>query len=169
MSKDPNTNPPPKGAKPETLEDVVYRASLTEGNKAIRHASPWVSIPLTLVTWVGFGSLTYVAATQTKMGQAVVKKTIGIDLTEAEGVRRRRRRHRRRRAGSRGTGIITGTTKSAGGPVATGRALINQSSLVLLWFFCFFLRSEAVADQACSSPDYPGRHCFDQPGAGVAV
>ena len=50
MSKDPNTNPPPKGAKPETLEDVVYRASLAEGNSAVRHASPFVTIPLTLVT-----------------------------------------------------------------------------------------------------------------------
>lgn len=84
MSKDPNTNPPPKGAKPETLEDVVYRASLAEGNSAVRHASPFVTIPLTLVTWAGFGGLAYFAATQTKMGQEIVKKTVGIDLTESE-------------------------------------------------------------------------------------
>ncbi len=84
MSKDPNPNPPPKGGAPVNLEDQVYRSSLSEGNNALHRANPLVTVPLTLLTWVTFGGLAYLLATQTSAGKAVVKKTIGIDLQEQE-------------------------------------------------------------------------------------
>ena len=32
----------------ESLEELVYRPTLAEGNRAVQGASPWVSIPVTL-------------------------------------------------------------------------------------------------------------------------
>jgi protein TonB len=84
MSKDPNPNPPPKGGKPEILEDQVYRSSLAEGNSSLHRANPLVTVPLTFATWGIFGGLAFFLATQTSAGKAVVKKTIGIDLQEQE-------------------------------------------------------------------------------------
>lgn len=82
MSKDPNTNAPPKAAPQASLEDLVYRSSLAEGNAAVHRANPLVTIPVTLACYGLFGGAGYFVATQTKMGKEVVKKTIGIDLNE---------------------------------------------------------------------------------------
>ena len=82
MSKDPNPNPPPKGGIPATLEDQVYRASLSEGNDSLLRANPIVTIPLTLASYAVFGGLAWFLATQTQMGKNIVKKTVGIDLMQ---------------------------------------------------------------------------------------
>ena len=84
MSKDPNPNPPPKGGTPASLEDQVYRASLSEGNGSLHHANPLVTVPLTLASYAVFGGLAWFLATQTSVGKQVVKATVGIDLQEQE-------------------------------------------------------------------------------------
>ncbi len=84
MSKDPNPNPPPKGATPANLEDQVYRASLSEGNGSLQRANPLVTVPLTLASYAVFGGLAWFLATQTSVGKQVVKATVGIDLQEQE-------------------------------------------------------------------------------------
>ncbi|NTV74772.1 MAG: energy transducer TonB [Holophaga sp.] len=81
MSQDPKTNPPPNGAPKETLEDLVYRSSLSSGNSAVHGASPLVTIPMTIVSYAIFGACGYLLATQTDAGKKVIK-TMGVDLTE---------------------------------------------------------------------------------------
>jgi periplasmic protein TonB len=82
MSKDPSTNPPPNKGGQESLEDLIYRASLSEGNPSVRGANPFVSAALTVVFYAVSGTALWYMATQTRMGQSVVKKTIGIDISE---------------------------------------------------------------------------------------
>lgn len=82
MSKDPTSTPPPKGGTPETLEDSIYRSSLSEGNRSVKGANPFVSGLITVLSYALIGSATYWVATQTKVGKAAIKKTMGIDLTE---------------------------------------------------------------------------------------
>ena len=49
MSKDPKKPTPAKPAAPvETLEDAVYRSSLSAGNNAIKRGNPMVTIPTTV-------------------------------------------------------------------------------------------------------------------------
>jgi protein TonB len=81
MSLDPKTNPPPNGQPKETLEDLVYRSSLSSGNKGVHGASPLVSVPLTIVSYALFGACGYLLATHTDAGKKVIK-TMGVDLTE---------------------------------------------------------------------------------------
>lgn len=82
MSKDPNTNPPPKAGGPQSLEDLVYRSSLAEGNTAVQKANPLVAIPATIMTYVVLVGGLYQVAKRTEVGQKIVKKTMGIDLNE---------------------------------------------------------------------------------------
>ena len=83
MSKDPNTpQPPPKAAKPESLEDLVYVPSLVAGNKNIGRANPLLTIPLTVATWAACGAVAFLLAKHTQAGRDLVKKTVGIDLAE---------------------------------------------------------------------------------------
>jgi protein TonB len=82
MSKDPNTNPPPNGKGQESLEDLIYRPSLSETNKSLKGANPFVSAACTLLFYGIAGSGLYYIATRTTVGKAVVKKTVGIDLQE---------------------------------------------------------------------------------------
>lgn len=82
MSKDPTPTPPPKGGAPQTLEDAIYRSSLSEGNASVKGANPLVSGLITVLSYAIIGSTAYWVATQTKVGKAVIKKTVGIDLTE---------------------------------------------------------------------------------------
>ena len=81
MSQDPKTNPPPNSQSKETLEDLVYRSSLSSGNRAVHGASPLVSIPLTILSYTCFGAFGYLLATHTDAGKKVIK-TMGVDLTE---------------------------------------------------------------------------------------
>jgi protein TonB len=81
MSKDPKTNPPPNGKPQESLEDLVYRASLSAGNKELAGASPLVSIPVTILTYGLFGLLAVTVAKHTDAGKKVIK-TMGINLQE---------------------------------------------------------------------------------------
>jgi len=82
MSKDPNTKAPPKGASSESLEDLVYRPSLSEGKREVQKASPLITFPATVVTYALFGLLAWQLAKHSQAVQAAVKKTTGIDLTE---------------------------------------------------------------------------------------
>ena len=81
MSQDPKTNPPPNPPSKETLEDLVYRSSLAQGNRAVHGANPLVSIPLTIVSYAAFGCFGYLLAMHTEAGKKVIK-TMGVDLTE---------------------------------------------------------------------------------------
>ncbi|HLO66806.1 MAG TPA: energy transducer TonB [Holophaga sp.] len=81
MSQDPKTNPPPNAQSKETLEDLVYRSSLAAGNRSLKGANPLVTIPLTLVSYVAFGTFGYFLATRTEAGKKVLK-TMSLDLTE---------------------------------------------------------------------------------------
>ncbi|HZU54039.1 MAG TPA: hypothetical protein VFF77_09110, partial [Holophagaceae bacterium] len=86
MSTDPKKAPPGKApvkapAKAETLEDAVYKTSLTAGNKAVQGANPWVSIPVTAVIWIGFGWAGWYIMKQTGITKKLVK-AVGVTLTE---------------------------------------------------------------------------------------
>jgi hypothetical protein len=88
MSTDPKKAPPgrapvkaPAPAKAETLEDAVYKTSLTAGNKAVQGANPWISIPVTAVIWIGFGGGAWYIMTHTEAGKRVIK-TAGTVLLE---------------------------------------------------------------------------------------
>ncbi|BDU77620.1 energy transducer TonB [Mesoterricola sediminis] len=81
MSQDPKTNPPPNAQPKESLEDLVYRASLAAGNRNLRGANPMVTVPLTLASYLAFGAFGWLLATRTEAGKKVIK-TIGVDLTE---------------------------------------------------------------------------------------
>ncbi|MDR0499135.1 MAG: hypothetical protein LBH03_05305, partial [Holophagales bacterium] len=83
MSQDTKPSPSPPAAKQaETLEDAVYRPSLSEDNKALRGTNPMVAIPTALLTYGCVAALIFYVATQTEAGKQVVKKTIGIDISE---------------------------------------------------------------------------------------
>lgn len=69
--------------KVESLEDLVYRTSISEGNDAIRKANPKVTVPLTLGTYITLGLIiAYFAATKTEVGQKIV--TSAVDLMEVQ-------------------------------------------------------------------------------------
>lgn len=82
MSKDPNTKAPPKGAAPESLEDLVYRPSLSEGKKEVQKASALVTFPATVLTYTIFGLLAWQLAKHSDAVKKAIAKTQGIDLTE---------------------------------------------------------------------------------------
>ena len=82
MSKDPNTKAPPQGSTTTSLEDAVYRTSLSEGNKGVKKASPLVTIPATVLTYAVFGGALFFVAKHSQTVQKAVKKTVGIDLAE---------------------------------------------------------------------------------------
>jgi hypothetical protein len=53
MSKDPKKPAPAKPAAPaETLEDAVYRSSLSAGNSAIKRGNPLVTVPTTVAMYL---------------------------------------------------------------------------------------------------------------------
>jgi protein TonB len=81
MSKDPKTNPPHEGTPQESLEDLVYRSNLAGGSKELRGASPWVAIPVTVLTYAVCGVLVWTVAKHTEAGKKVIK-TMGISLQE---------------------------------------------------------------------------------------
>ncbi|HNX95041.1 MAG TPA: TonB family protein [Holophaga sp.] len=82
MSKDPNTKAPPQESTPTSLEDAVYRSSLSEGNNGVKKASPLVTIPATVLTYAVFGAALFFVAKNSQTVQKAVKKTVGIDLAE---------------------------------------------------------------------------------------
>jgi protein TonB len=76
-------SPKPPQSKPvETLEDAVYRSSLSESNKALKGTNPWISIPTTIGTYALAAYLVFLVATKTDAGKEAIKKTIGLDLID---------------------------------------------------------------------------------------
>ena len=83
MSKDPK--PASASAqKPETLEDAVYKSSLSAGNTAVQRANPRVTIPLTLLTYAFFGGGAFYLASQTEVGQKAIKSIADVMLDPAD-------------------------------------------------------------------------------------
>jgi protein TonB len=81
--KDPKSAP--ASAQPvETLEDAVYRSSLSESNKALRRTNPWISIPAAVGTYGLAALLVVFVATKTEAGKKVIETTMGIDLTDPD-------------------------------------------------------------------------------------
>ncbi|MBP1627742.1 MAG: hypothetical protein H6Q00_2217, partial [Holophagaceae bacterium] len=81
MSTDPTKNAPSQSSQ-ESLEAAVYRASLAEGNASVRHASPAVTIPITIAMYLACGGAAWYLARTSKTVQSALKKTVGIDLSE---------------------------------------------------------------------------------------
>jgi protein TonB len=77
--KDPKPSQSPPA---ETLEDSVYRASLSEGNKALKGSNPLVTIPTTIVMYVALSYGVFYITTKTEVGKKVLRETMGIDLTD---------------------------------------------------------------------------------------
>jgi periplasmic protein TonB len=77
MSTDPKTNPPPAGGPKETLEDLIYRPNLSSGNSGVHRASPWVTVPTTVMTYGLFTIVAIMLAKHTDAGKKLIK-TVGI-------------------------------------------------------------------------------------------
>jgi protein TonB len=84
MSKDPKPKQAPPPAAPETLEDAVYRPSLSEHNKALHGTNPLVAVPTAIVTYVLAAGLIFFVATKTEAGKKALAKTTGIVLDEGD-------------------------------------------------------------------------------------
>ncbi|MDR2697866.1 MAG: hypothetical protein LBB40_05260, partial [Holophagales bacterium] len=83
MSQGPKVSKSPPAAKPaETLEDAVYKPSLSDDNSALRGTNPLIAVPTALLTYACVAALIFIVATKTEVGKQAVKKTIGIDLTD---------------------------------------------------------------------------------------
>ena len=68
MSKDPQKSAPAKQAPPvESLEDAVYKSSLTAGNDAIKRGNPMVTIPTTVAMYALFGLFAFQLARQSNV------------------------------------------------------------------------------------------------------
>ena len=75
MSKDPQKPIPAKPAAPvETLEDAVYRSSLSAGNEAIKRGNPKVTIPATVLMYGLFAFVGFQLAKQS----SVVKEKLKV-------------------------------------------------------------------------------------------
>lgn len=71
-------------ATPESLADLVYRSSLTEGASGIRKASPW-TVPLSCLLYAGlFGAAWFLVRTH-KAVQATVARIVDVDLADSGG------------------------------------------------------------------------------------
>ena len=66
----------------ESLEDLVYRSTLSEGNRAGRGASPWVSVPITFTVCGIFGVSAMLLARQTRTARTIIH-SVGVILQEA--------------------------------------------------------------------------------------
>jgi TonB family protein len=87
MSKDPKPKQAPPPAAPETietLEDAVYRPSLSESNKELRGTNPLIAVPTAIVTYVLAAGLIFFVATKTEAGKKALAKTTGIILDEGD-------------------------------------------------------------------------------------
>jgi len=84
MSKDPIKKTPPQGGTTESLEDLIYRPTLSEGNRGVRKANPLVSIPTTIGSYALLVAVFAFLLKHSSTMQNAVKKTTGIDLTETE-------------------------------------------------------------------------------------
>jgi protein TonB len=83
--KDPKpSQSPPPAKQAETLEDAVYVSSLVEGNKALRGTNPLVTLSSSILIYAALAGGIWFLTTQTETGKKVVKKTMGIDLTEQD-------------------------------------------------------------------------------------
>ena len=82
MSKEPQKPVPAQSVAPvETLEDAVYRTSLSAGNEAIKRGNPMVTIPTTVAMYALFGVLALQLAKQSSVVKEKLK-TVGIDISE---------------------------------------------------------------------------------------
>lgn len=78
MSKDPKPASTP--AKTETLEDAVYKSSLSAGNEAVARANPAITLPLTILAYVGFGFFAIWLGKSTELGQKAIKSIADVML-----------------------------------------------------------------------------------------
>jgi protein TonB len=78
MAQGPKDFPPPPGTG---LEDLVYRSTLAEDDRALRGASPWLTLPVTLAVAGAFGGLAFVLGRQTETGRKVLE-SVAVVLQE---------------------------------------------------------------------------------------
>ncbi|MDR3671574.1 MAG: hypothetical protein P4L36_12065, partial [Holophaga sp.] len=80
MAEGPKAHPQPAG--PETLEEQVYRAALNEDDRALRGASPWLTVPVTLAVAAALGGLV-VALGRSGGTEARPPESVSVVLNEA--------------------------------------------------------------------------------------
>src|ERR1035438_1942932 len=74
MIKDPQSPVPPKPTAPsETLEDAVYRSSLSAGNEAIKRGNPLATVPTTVAMYLLFGIVAFQLAKQSNVVKEKLK------------------------------------------------------------------------------------------------
>jgi len=84
-----NQDPKPSKAQPpaqrvETLEDAIYKPTLSENNAALRGTNPLIAIPTTILTYTAIALIIFFVATKTEAGKKALEKTIGVILDENE-------------------------------------------------------------------------------------
>jgi len=62
MNRAPKANPPAADQAGDSLEDMVYRCTLAEGNRAVRGTSAWLTVPVTLAVCGAMGGEAIYAA-----------------------------------------------------------------------------------------------------------
>jgi outer membrane biosynthesis protein TonB len=81
MDEDSKAHPLPPGQSRATLEDLVYRSTLAEGNRGMGGTSPWLAIPVTAAVVVAFGGAAVLLARRVDPG-AKVLPTVAVVLQE---------------------------------------------------------------------------------------
>jgi protein TonB len=82
-----NNDPKPSKAQPppqrvETLEDAIYKPTLSEDNSALKGTNPLVAIPTTILTYTAIAFIIFFVATKTEAGKKALEKTMGIVLDD---------------------------------------------------------------------------------------
>jgi TonB family protein len=81
MTEQPEAVPPSAAS----LEDLVYRASLAEGNRAVRGASPWLTVPVSLAVAGALAAGAYGLARKARTGPPAPKAVELLLLDGPEG------------------------------------------------------------------------------------
>jgi len=82
-----NKGPKPSKTQPpaqrvETLEDAIYKPSLSENNSALRGTNPLIAVPTTILTYSAIALVIFFVATKTEAGRKALEKTIGVVLDD---------------------------------------------------------------------------------------
>ena len=84
-TKDPKSSQTPTSkAPPETLEDAIYKPTLSGNNSAMKGTNPLIAVPLTIVTYTCVALLIFFVATRTEMGRKVIEETKKFILEEEQ-------------------------------------------------------------------------------------
>jgi protein TonB len=80
MAEGPKAHP--RSAGPDALEELVYRAALSEDDRTLRGASPWLTVPVTLAVTAALGGLVFALGRRGAAGPRP-PETVSVVLNEA--------------------------------------------------------------------------------------